>query len=109
MNEATEVKEDTVSVELRFSADCPRDVLGDWMRNYEKMLDAAVLLKTHNKKKRRVLKKQQNRLAKAQNKWARIHRKIEPYFSVVGMPDESESSLSSEEYDSSIRNPSRDI
>lgn len=109
MNETTDTEEEMVSVELQFSADCPMSLLGDWLHRYEKLLDAAVLLKTHNRKKKRVLKKQQNRLLRAQRIWDRIHRKIEPYVSVVGIPVESGSSLSSEDYDSCIKNPSKDV
>lgn len=105
----TEEGSAVVSIELRFSPDCPRSLLGEWLRNYEKVLDAAKLTEANNRKKKRTARKQQNRFFKAHERWNRIHSKISPYFSIAGIPDESESSLSSEEYDSSIKNPSKDI
>lgn len=102
-------KDEISSIEIRISADCPRGLLGTWLRDYEKICDAAKLFASNNKKKKRVHKKHNSRWIKAQKRWNRTHSKIAPYFSIAGIPEESESSMSSEEYDSCVKNPSRDV
>ena len=96
------------SIEIRISADCPLGLLGDWLRGYEKICDAAKLVAANNKKKKRVLKKHKSRWIRAQKLWNRTHSKIAAYIIMPDIPEESESSMSSEEYDSR-KNPSKDI
>lgn len=102
-------KNEVESVEIRISADCPLGLVGDWLRGYEKICDAAKLFAANNKKKKRVLKKHRSRWLRAQKLWNRTHSKIAAYIVMPDIQEESENSTSSEEYDSSRKNPSKDI